>query len=330
MLDLITLGEALIDLPAGQSGVSLTDARTFAKVPAGATANVAAAAVRLGLSAAFLSRVGDDPFGEAIIQTFAAQDVDVSHVVKDASARTGLAFVSVLPDGDRDFLFYYDPARDLPLRAEELDRDWLRTARALHYGSISLIAEPARSATLAAAETVRGTLGAICSYDPNLRPWLWPSDDAMRQGALLGFQTADMAKISAEELLFLYPDAADETKAVKALWADFPNLRLVVITEGAAGSRGYTPAGEFADAPGFAVNFIDGTGAGDAFTAGLLTFLSRQGPDLSASLDTIGPHLRDALRFANACGALATTTLGASASALTDVAVTALLEGSAG
>ncbi len=325
MPDLITLGEALIDLPAAQSGVSLIDARTFAKVPAGATANVAAAAVRLGLSAAFLSRVGDDPFGEAIIQTFAAQGVDVSHVVKDASARTGLAFVSVLPDGDRDFLFYYDPARDLPLRAEELDLTWLGTARAFHYGSISLIAEPARSATLAAAECVHGKAGAICSYDPNLRSWLWPSDDAMRQGALSGFTTADAAKISAEELVFLYPTATNEAEAVRALWADFPNLRLAVITEGAAGSRGYTSAGDFADAPGFAVDFVDGTGAGDAFTAGLLTFLARQGPDLSAALDAIGPCLRDALRFANACGALATTTLGASATALTMANVAELL-----
>ncbi len=324
-LDLITLGEALIDLPAGQSGVSLTEARTFAKVPAGATANVAAAAVRLGLSAAFLSRVGDDPFGEAIIETFAAQGIDVSHVVKDALARTGLAFVSVLPDGDRDFLFYYDPARDLPLQADALDHDWLRTARALHYGSISLIAEPARSATLAAAETVRGSAGAICSYDPNLRPWLWPSDEAMRQGALLGFTTADIAKISAEELVFLYPAAADEAEAVRALWRDFPNLRLAVISEGAAGSRAYMSGGNFAEAPGFAVDFVDGTGAGDAFTAGLLTFLFKQGPDLGAALDAIGPHLQDALRFANACGALATTTLGASATALTDAAVMQLI-----
>ena len=327
MPDLITLGEALIDLPAAQSGVSLTDTHTFAKVPAGATANVAAAAVRLGLSAAFLSRVGDDPFGEAIIQTFAAQGVDVLHVVKDASARTGLAFVSVLPDGDRDFLFYYDPARDLPLQAAELDREWLRTARVLHYGSISLIAEPARSATLAAAAIVRGTPGAICSYDPNLRPWLWPDADAMRQGALLGFTTADMAKISAEELLFLYPQVAEEAEAIQTLWRDFPNLRLAVITEGAQGSRGYTPSGDFADAPGFAVNFVDGTGAGDAFTAGLLMLLARLGPDVSVTLDAIGPHLHDAMRFANACGALATTTLGASATALTEAAVTTLLEG---
>ena len=327
MPDLITLGEALIDLPAAQSGVSLTEARTFAKVPAGATANVAAAAVRLGLSAAFLSRVGEDSFGEAIMETFAAQGVDVSHVVKDASARTGLAFVSVLPDGDRDFLFYYDPARDLPLRAEELDLAWLGTARALHYGSISLIAEPARSATLAAAGIVRGTTGAICSYDPNLRPWLWPNDNAMRQGALLGFQMADLAKISAEELLFLYPKAASETGAIRRLWADFPNLRLAVITEGAQGSRGYTPSGEAVYKPGYSVDFVDGTGAGDAFTAGLLKFLFEVGQDLKEALCMMdGPHLHGALMFANACGALATTTLGASATALTEAAATQMIK----
>ena len=82
-VDLITLGESLIDLPSTRRGVTLTDAPGFAKVPAGAPANVAVAAARLGLRASFLTKVGDDPFGEAIIQTFAARGVDMSHVHKD-------------------------------------------------------------------------------------------------------------------------------------------------------------------------------------------------------------------------------------------------------
>ena len=142
--DIITLGEALIDLPSTQSGVSLVDAPGFAKVPAGAPANVAVAAAKLGLQTAFLSKVGDDPFGESIIRTFAGHGVDTTRVLKDKAARTGLAFVSVQPDGGRDFLFYFDPARDLALRPDELDFDWLDTTRVLHYGSISLIAEPSR------------------------------------------------------------------------------------------------------------------------------------------------------------------------------------------
>ena len=324
-LDIITLGEALIDLPATQSGVSLADAPGFAKVPAGAPANVAVVAAKLGLQTAFLSKVGDDPFGESIIRTFARLGVDTLRVIKDRAARTGLAFVSVMPDGSRDFLFYFDPARDLALRPDELDFGWLDTARVLHYGSISLIAEPSRSATLAAAGHLIGAGTALCSYDPNLRPWLWPDAKAMRGGVLLGFTVADVVKISVDELLFLVPDAADEAAAVAALMHEYP-LRLIAVTEGALGSRAYTRGGGFADVPGFDVKFVDATGAGDAFTAGLLAYLLDQGPDANATLDGFAPHLADALRYANACGALATTYLGATPHGLTPQTVQALLE----
>ncbi len=327
-LDIITLGEALIDLPATRSGVSLADAPGFAKVPAGAPANVAVVAAKLGLETAFLSKVGDDPFGESIIRTFAGLGVDTARVIKDKAARTGLAFVSVMLDGSRDFLFYFDPARDLALRPDELDFGWLDTTRVLHYGSISLIAEPSRSATLAAAGHLSEAGRAVCSYDPNLRPRLWPDAKAIRGGVLLGFTVADMVKISVDELLFLVPDAADEAAAVGALMQEYP-LRLVAVTEGALGSRGYTRDGGFADAPGFDVTFVDATGAGDAYTAGLLAFLLRLGPDAKATLNGFGPHLADALRYANACGALATTYLGATPHGLTVQTVQALLEATA-
>lgn len=325
-LDIITLGEALIDLPATQSGVSLIDAPGFAKVPAGAPANVAVAAAKLGLKTAFLSKVGDDHFGEAIIRTFAGLGVDTARVIKDKAARTGLAFVSVMPDGSRDFLFYFDPARDLALRPDELDFGWLDTTRVLHYGSISLIAEPSRSATLAAAAHLIEAGCAVCSYDPNLRSWLWPDAKSMRGGVLLGFTVADLVKISVEELLFLFPDAADEAAAVQILMQDYSNLRVVTVTEGALGSRGYTRTGGFADAPGFHVNFVDATGAGDAYTAGFLAFLLQQGPDTNATLNSFDSHLAEALRYANACGALAATSLGATAHGLTPETVQVLLE----
>ena len=324
--DIITLGEALIDLPSTQSGVSLADAPGFAKVPAGAPANVAAAAAKLGLQTAFVSKVGDDPFGRSIARHFARLGVDTSHVIQDKAARTGLAFVSVMPDGSRDFLFYFDPARDLALRPDELDFDWLDTARILHYGSISLIAEPSRSTTLTAAAHLIEGGHAVCSYDPNLRPWLWPDAEAMRGGVILGFAAAGVVKISADELLFLYPDAPDEAGAISSLFMEYGNLRLVAVTEAALGCRGYTRTGDFAEVPGFEVAFADATGAGDAFMAGLLAFLLRQGPDLNATLNHSAPILPQALRFANACGALATTTLGATPTALTAGAIQALLE----
>ena len=322
-LDIVTLGEALIDLPATQSGVSLADAPGFAKVPAGAPVNVAAAAAKLGLHTAFVSKVGADPFGDSIVRAFGDLGVDMSHVIQDTAARTGLAFVSVMPDGSRDFLFYFDPARDLALRADDLDADWLASTRVLHYGSISLIAEPSRSATREAARLAHAG-GAICSYDPNLRPRLWPSEAAMCAGALSGFAEADLVKISEEEVQTLMPDAPDEAAAVVRLFEQGPRLCLLCVTEGALGCRGYTRAGDFAASPGFQVNFVDATGAGDAFIAGLLAFLLRQGPDLNVTLSQLGTLLPDALRYANACGALATTTLGATPTALTESAIQVL------
>ena len=125
--------------------------------------------------------------------------------------------------------------------------------------------------------------------------------------------------------MFLVPDAPDEAAAVAALMQEFP-MRLIAVTEGAEGSRGYTRDGAFADAPGFQVDYLDATGAGDAYAAGLLAFLLRLGTDANSALNDFGPHLLDALRYANACGALATTYLGATPHGLSPQTVQALLE----
>ena len=109
------------------------------------------------------------------------------------------------------------------------------------------------------------------------------------------------------------------------LFALGPRLRLICATRGPDGCTGYFRQGQVHSA-GFAVPFVDATGAGDAFLAGLLAFLLRQGPDLSRTLNPLLPILSDALRYANACGALATTTLGASPTALTESAIQALLK----
>src|SRR3982751_6470072 len=102
----ICLGEALIDFVADVSGVSLIECPGFRKAPGGAPANVAVGLARLGIDAGFLGKVGDDPFGRFLERTLAAAGVDTRFMRFDPTARTGLAFVSLREDGERDFVFY--------------------------------------------------------------------------------------------------------------------------------------------------------------------------------------------------------------------------------
>src|SRR5581483_7077894 len=105
----ICLGEALIDFVADVHGVTLEECPGFRKAAGGAPANVAVGVARLGQSAGFLGKVGEDPFGHFLEQTLRLHGVDTSAMRFDPEARTGLAFVSLMASGERDFVFYRHP-----------------------------------------------------------------------------------------------------------------------------------------------------------------------------------------------------------------------------
>lgn len=310
MPDLVALGELLIDFVPTVTPTTLIDAPAFQKAPGGAPANVAVGATRLGHSTAFMGKVGDDAFGHFLADTLSNAGVDVSAMRFSSEARTALAFVSLKPDGDRDFMFYRHPSADMLYTQDELDLAMLRSTRIFHHGSISLIDEPVRSTTQRAIATARAA-GALISYDPNLRLPLWPDADAARAGMLSVLPYAHVLKISDEELHFL-TGLDDAQAAIAALWQ--PDLRLMVVTQGADGCHYATPRFS-GTVPGFHVAAVDATGAGDGFLAGLLHGLLSK-PD---ALDD-EQRLRQVCRFANAVGALTTTRRGA-IPALPDLAV---------
>src|SRR5438309_9148492 len=105
-MSVLCLGEALIDFVADVSGVSLVECPGFRKAPGGAPANVAVGLARLGVEAAFVGKVGDDPFGHFLRDTFADAGVDTRTMLLSSEALTGLAFVSLMANGERDFMFY--------------------------------------------------------------------------------------------------------------------------------------------------------------------------------------------------------------------------------
>lgn len=114
-------------------------------------------------------------------------------------------------------MFYRNPSADMLLKESELDAELIREASIFHYGSISLIAEPTRSAHLAAMKIARKG-GALLSYDPNVRLPLWPSDDEARKGILSIWDEADLIKISDEEVAFLTGGDSDNDEVVMSLW----------------------------------------------------------------------------------------------------------------
>ncbi len=314
MLDVIACGELLIDFVSTESGVTLAEAPAFKKAAGGAPANVAVGVARLGYRAGFMGQVGDDDFGHFLADTLAQAGVDVNGLRFSAEARTALAFVSLRKDGERSFMFYRHPSADMLWRPEDVDATYAASTRIFHYGSISLIGEPSRSATLTAlAHARRG--GALISYDPNLRLALWPSAEAARAGMLAGWEHADLAKVSEEELVFLTGEA-DMALAARQLWHD--RLKLLTVTRGAAGAV-YFLAGASGEVPGFKVEAVDTTGAGDGFVAGLLAGL------LDGGLRFEREVVEAALRLGNAVGALTTTQRGAIPALPTRAAVTEFL-----
>jgi len=290
------MGELLIDFVANEDGVTVGEASGFQKKPGGAPANVAVAVARLGLESGFIGQVGDDPFGHYLAGVLRDEGVDVGGLSFTSQARTMLAFVSLAEGGERSFNFYRHPSADMLMTPDNIPLDALDEADAFHFGSITMISEPARSATLAAAQAAVDK-GLFVSYDPNLRRALWPSDEAAREGMLAGFTYADFVKISDEEFDFLGGD-------IGALVAE--RTRLIIVTAGVHGATAYIPAGGPVNVPGFDVVSVDTTGAGDAFVAGMLVSLLERPDD-----HTDPAALGEMLRFANACGALATTQRGA-------------------
>lgn len=299
----ICFGEMLIDFVPTTSGLSLADAPAFKKAPGGAPANVAVGIARLGGSSAFIGKVGEDEFGYMLADILKENNVNNEGMRFDPGARTALAFVTLRSDGEREFMFYRNPSADMLLQESELDFDLIRKATIFHYGSISLITEPCKSAHIAAAKAAKDA-GVILSYDPNLRLPLWPSAESAREGILSIWDTADIIKISEEEISFLtkgedpYDDAV-----VRKLF--HPDLKLLLVTEGPQGCRYYTQ--EFSGrVKGLKVEAVDTTGAGDAFVAATLAQLAS---DLSLLQDE--DRLREALKFSNVCGALTVTERGA-------------------
>lgn len=271
-------GEVLIDFIAGRKGEA-DNADVFYRNAGGAPANVAVCVSKLGGNSAVITKLGNDMFGKFLKETLEKAGVDTEYVRFTDEANTALAFVSLDENGERSFSFYRKPSADMLLGAADVADVSFDTTDVLHFGSVDLIDAPVRKAHDALIEKARKS-GATVSFDPNLRYSLWKSKDELLETVRRYIPLADVIKVSEEELADITGEADMKKAAVSLLGG---NVKLAIVTMGAAGATAYTKEAEVYVPSEKAERVADTTGAGDSFVGATLYQLVENGFDISAA-----------------------------------------------
>lgn len=291
MWDAVCLGDLFVDLvPHSQ----VDGEWLYLPSPGGAPGNVAAGLAKLDHSVLMISRVGADAFGRLLIDALAGYGVDVSGVVQSSTEQSGLSIVTLDEAGDRSFMFHHDRPADQHIRAEDLKAEWLAGTQVLHVGILPL-ASPTAAAAQRWAMDLADASGIAISCDVNFRPSLWQNTDGMLAAGQEVLSRSSIVKLSEEELRAV-TEQDDLASGLKSIWHD--RLRYCSITRGANGAELHA-AGRRYVCHGFEVDAVDTTGAGDAYTAAILSGVLK------------GAAAQELLDTACAAGALAASRKGA-------------------
>ncbi|MDZ5455916.1 carbohydrate kinase family protein [Azohydromonas lata] len=294
-------GEALMDVfGAGDSadGVAL-DARV-----GGSPFNVARGLSRLGCETGFLSAVSTDFLGERLMRALREEGVDTGCVAR-LPAPTTLSLVGVDEHGVPAYAFHGEGCADRSLLPQHL-RELPAAVRALHFGSYAMVVEPTAGTLRALAAAEKGR--RLIAYDPNVRLNVEPALERWHATVQAMVASADLVKVSEEDLALLYSGRTAEAVARDWLSA---GCTLVVVTRGADGALAWR-RGERLQVTAPATAVVDTVGAGDTFQAALLCALGEaQALDAAALLALPAVRLEQALRFAARAAALTCSRRGA-------------------
>ncbi|SAL73794.1 ribokinase-like domain-containing protein [Caballeronia choica] len=308
-LDVVTYGEAMTMFVAAETG-DLAKVGQFTKRVAGADLNVAIGLSRLGFKVGWMSRVGRDSFGRYVLDVLAAEGIDASRVTLDDRYPTGFQLKSKNDDGSDPAVEYFRKGSAAShLSLDDYAADYVTGARHLHLTGVA----PAISATSCElafhmAREMRAA-GKTISFDPNLRPTLWPSREAMAESLNALAALADWVLPGVSEGLAL--TGYDKPEDIARFYLD-QGAKGVIVKLGAHGAY-FRTADDEGIVPAIPVaKVVDTVGAGDGFAVGVV----------SALLE--GRDLRHALERGNRIGALAIQVIGDSEGLPTRAQLTAL------
>ena len=265
----------------------------------GCANNTAIALARLGISVGAMGKIGDDLFGNLVLQTLTENSVDTTGMVTTANAGTSCTFVAVASDGERSFCHYIGANGEL--RETELDWDIIRTAKILHIGG-ALVMPKFDGEPMANVLRKAKALGITTSLDT-----AWDATGKWRETLEPCLPYVDIFLPSLVEAQHLVGDAglqtapaeSTELRDIAQFFRDY-GIHTVGIKMGTQGSYVCTPAEEIS-VPAYPVNVVDTTGAGDAYVAGFLAGTA------------MGWELQATAELASATGAACVTAMGTTA-----------------
>jgi 2-dehydro-3-deoxygluconokinase len=295
-LDAITIGEAMAMFVATQPG-DLAAAEQFVKRIAGAELNVAIGLARLGLKVGWVSRVGNDSFGRFTLQQLEKEQVDRRQVTTDSRYATGFQLKSKVDDGSDPLVEYFRKGSAAShLSPDDFNRDYFGSARHLHLSGVAAaLSETSLALSKHAAKEMK-EMGKTLSFDPNLRPVLWPNEREMvkQLNTLASFADWVLPGISEGKIL----TGHDQPEAIADFYLE-RGVKAVIVKTGCDGAWYKTAEGEKGQVEAIKTdNVVDTVGAGDGFAVGVI----------SALLE--GKTLPEAIRRGNKIGSLAIQVIG--------------------
>jgi 2-dehydro-3-deoxygluconokinase len=293
VIDVVTLGETMVLMNPEEDGC-LKYINNFTKHIGGAESNFAIALAKLNVKTGWISKVGDDSFGEYVLSLIRGEGVDVSEVKKDPNHNTGLMIKERKNLGCTSVYYYRNNSAASCLGPEDIDENYIKNAKYLHITGITpSLSNSCREAIYRSIDIAKKHSVKI-SFDPNIRLKLWKREE-MKEVLLDICKKVDIVLSGQKEGQILF-DIKDRDEIIDSF------LKLGIKKVGLKlGSDGCIVAEKKfrKHISGYKVNnVVDTVGAGDGFNAGFIYGLLK------------GYGLEDCGKFGNAIGAYATTVKG--------------------
>jgi fructokinase len=265
-LDLLAVGETLVDLISEEEAGSLREACTFRKYQGGSPANIAVNVAKLGGRSAVVSKTGIGNFGQFLKAELQRAGVITDYMVMDHLVHTTVIFIS-RTEGTPDFEAFR--AGDAMLEPAEVKEEAIQRAKVIHASAFALSREPCRSAVEKAFQLARRHQNII-SLDPNYSRRIWPNYREARDVLERMLSYATITKPSLDDAQRIFGSGREPETYIE--WFHGMGPPIVVLTMGAEGIL-LSEEGETVYVPARKVEVVDATGAGDSFWAGFLVAL---------------------------------------------------------